>query len=206
MLLVGLTGGIATGKSLVSQILKELGAYIIDADKIARQVVEPEKPAWLEIVKFFGRDIINKDKIINRKRLGEIIFNDPVKRRKLEEIVHPRVIEEENRLVEEYRRKNPDGIVIIDAALLIEAGSHKRVDKLIVVYADKETQVKRLMERDGLRQTDAEKRIASQLPLDKKVKMADFVIDNSKGIEETQRQTIDIFNKLRDRISNSCNY
>src|SRR3990167_459883 len=206
MLLIGLTGGIATGKSLVSQILKELGAYIIDADKIARQVVEPEKPAWLEIVKFFGRDIINKDKIINRKRLGEIIFNDPVKRRKLEEIVHPRVIEEENRLVEEYRRKNPDGIVIIDAALLIEAGSHKRVDKLIVVYADKETQVKRLMERDGLRQTDAEKRIASQLPLDKKVKMADFVIDNSKGIEETQRQTIDIFNKLRDRISNSCNY
>jgi len=206
MLLVGLTGGIATGKSLVSQILKELGAYIIDADKIARQVVEPEKPAWLEIVKFFGRDIINKDKIINRKRLGEIIFNDPVKRRKLEEIVHPRVIEEENRLVEEYRRKNPDGIVIIDAALLIEAGSHKRVDKLIVVYADKETQVKRLMERDGLRRTDAEKKIASQLPLDKKVKMADFVIDNSKGIEETQRQTIDIFNKLRDRISNSCNY
>ena len=206
MLLVGLTGGIAAGKSLVSEILRGLGAYIIDADKIARQVVEPEKPAWLEIVKFFGRDIINKDKIINRKRLGEIIFNDPVKRRKLEEIVHPRVIEEENRLVEEYRRKNPDGIVIIDAALLIEAGSHKRVDKLIVVYADKETQVKRLMERDGLRQTDAEKRIASQLPLDKKVKMADFVIDNSKGIEETQRQTINIFNKLRDRISNSCNY
>ena len=206
MLLVGLTGGIATGKSLVSQILKELGAYIIDADKIARQVVEPEKPAWLEIVKFFGRDIINKDKIINRKRLGEIIFNDPVKRRKLEEIVHPRVIEEENRMLKEYLKIKPDGIVIIDAALLIEAGSHKRVDKLIVVYADKETQTKRLMERDGLSRTDAEKKIASQLPLDKKVKMADFVIDNSKGIEETQRQTIDIFNKLRDRISNSCNY
>ena len=206
MLLVGLTGGIATGKSLVSQILKELGAYIIDADKIARQVVEPEKPAWFEIVKFFGRDIINKDKTINRKRLGEIIFNDPVKKRKLEEIVHPKVIEEENRLVKEYGRKNPNGIVIIDAALLIEAGSHKRVDKLIVVYADKETQFKRLSERDGLSRADAEKRTASQLPLDKKVKMADFVIDNSKGIEETQRQTIDIFNKLRDRISNSCNY
>ena len=200
MLLVGLTGGIATGKSLVSQILKELGAYIIDADKIARQVVEPEKPAWLEIVKFFGRDIINKDKIINRKRLGEIIFNDPVKRRKLEEIVHPRVIEEENRMLKEYLKIKPDGIVIIDAALLIEAGSHKRVDKLIVVYADKETQTKRLMERDGLSRTDAEKKIASQLPLDKKVKMADFVIDNSKGIEETRRQTIDIFNKLSGRF------
>ena len=200
MLLVGLTGGIAAGKSLVSEILRGLGAYIIDADKIARQVVEPEKPAWFEIVKFFGRDIINKDKTINRKRLGEIIFNDPVKKRKLEEIVHPKVIEEENRLVKEYGRKNPNGIVIIDAALLIEAGSHKRVDKLIVVYADKETQFKRLSERDRLSRADAEKRTASQLPLDKKVKMADFVIDNSKGIEETRRQTIDIFNKLSGRF------
>ena len=206
MLLVGLTGGIATGKSLVSEILRGLGTYIIDADKIAREVVEPQKPAWLEIVEFFGKDIINKDRTINRKRLGEIVFNDPLKKRKLEEIVHPRVIEEENRMVKEYLKIKPDGIVIIDAALLIEAGSHKRVDKLIVVYADKETQTKRLMERDGLSRTDAEKKIASQLPLDKKVKMADFVIDNSKGIEETQRQTIDIFNKLRDRISNSCNY
>ena len=206
MLLVGLTGGIATGKSLVSEILRGLGAYIIDADKIAREVVEPQKPAWLEIVEFFGKDIINKDRTINRKRLGEIVFNDPLKKRKLEEIVHPRVIEEENRMLKEYLKIKPDGIVIIDAALLIEAGSHKRVDKLIVVYSDKETQTKRLMERDGLSRTDAEKKIASQLPLDKKVKMADFVIDNSKGIEETQRQTIDIFNKLRDRISNSCNY
>ena len=206
MLLVGLTGGIATGKSLVSEILRGLGAYIIDADKIAREVVEPQKPAWLEIVEFFGKDIINKDRTINRKRLGEIVFNDPLKKRKLEEIVHPRVIEEENRMLKEYLKIKPDGIVIIDAALLIEAGSHKRVDKLIVVYADKETQTKRLMERDGLSRPDAEKKIASQLPLDKKVKMADFVIDNSKGIEETQRQTIDIFNKLRDRISNSCNY
>lgn len=200
MLLIGLTGGIATGKSLVSEILRGLGAYIIDADKIAREVVEPEKPAWLEIVDFFGKDIINKDKTIKRKMLGEIVFNDPVKKRKLEEIVHPRVIEEENRMVKEYLKIKPDGIVIIDAALLIEAGSHKRVDKLIVLYADKETQAKRLMERDGLSRTDAEKRIASQLPLDKKVKMADFVIDNSKGIEGTRRQTIDIFNKLRSEI------
>ena len=200
MLLVGLTGGIATGKSLVSEILRGLGTYIIDADKIAREVVEPQKPAWLEIVEFFGKDIVNKDRTINRKRLGEIVFNDPLKKRKLEEIVHPRVIEEESRMVKEYLKIKPDGIVIIDAALLIEAGSHKRVDKLIVVYADKETQTKRLMERDGLSRTDAEKRIASQMPLDEKVKMADFVIDNSKGIEGTQRQTIDIFNKLRNEI------
>jgi len=200
MLLVGLTGGIATGKSLVSEILRGLGTYIIDADKIAREVVEPQKPAWLEIVEFFGKDIINKDRTINRKRLGEIVFNDPLKKRKLEEIVHPRVIEEENRMLKEYLKIKPDGIVIIDAALLIEAGSHKRVDKLIVVYADKETQTKRLMERDGLSRTDAEKRIASQMPLDEKVKMSDFVIDNSKGIEGTQRQTIDIFNKLRNEI------
>ena len=200
MLLVGLTGGIATGKSLVSEILRGLGTYIIDADKIAREWVEPQKPAWLEIVEIFGKDIVNKDRTINRKRLGEIVFNDPLKKRKLEEIVHPRVIEEESRMVKEYLKIKPDGIVIIDAALLIEAGSHKRVDKLIVVYADKETQTKRLMERDGLSRPDAEKRIASQMPLDEKVKMADFVIDNSKSIEGTQRQTIDIFNKLRNEI------
>jgi dephospho-CoA kinase len=197
MLLLGLTGGIATGKSLVSEILKELGACIIDADKIAREVVEPEKPAWLEIVAFFGKDIINEDKTINRKKLGEIVFNDTLKRRRLEEIVHPRVIEEENKRIEDYKRSNPDGIAVIDAALLIEGGGHKRVDKLIVVYTDRETQMKRLMERDGLSGQDAEKRINSQMPLEEKIKMADFVIDNSRGVEDTKSQVIALFNRLK---------
>ncbi|MEK6589819.1 MAG: dephospho-CoA kinase [Nitrospinota bacterium] len=197
MLLIGLTGGIATGKSLVSKTLKELGAYIIDADKISREVVEPYTPAWTEIVEFFGRDVLNNDGKINRKKLGEIVFNNPVKKKRLEEIVHPVVIEEENRRIKEYKKINPDAIVVIDAALLIEAGGHLRVDKLIVVYSDRETQLKRLCERDGLSRGDAEKRIDSQMPLNEKIKIADFVIDNSNGIENTLIQVKTIFNKLK---------
>ncbi|OGV98765.1 MAG: dephospho-CoA kinase [Nitrospinae bacterium RIFCSPLOWO2_02_39_17] len=197
MLLIGLTGGMATGKSLVSTILKELGAFIIDADKISREIVEPDKPAWFKIVEFFGRDILNSDMIINRKRLGEIVFNDPLKKKRLEEIIHPLVIEEENRRVEDYKRLNPDGMAVIDAALLIEAGGYRRVDKLIVVYADRKTQLRRLMERDRLKKEEAEKRIDSQLPLDEKVKMADFVVDNSASKENTVRQVMDIFSKLK---------
>ncbi|MBI3599804.1 MAG: dephospho-CoA kinase [Nitrospinae bacterium] len=196
MLLLGLTGGIATGKSLVAGILKGLGAYVIDADKIAREVVEPYKPARDEIIAFFGRGILNEDETINRKKLGEIVFNDPLKKGRLEEIVHPRVIEEEDKRIEDYKRSNPDGIAVIDAALLIEAGGHKRVDKLIVVYTDRETQMKRLMERDGLSRGDAEKRINSQMPLEEKVKMADFVIDNSRGVEDTKNQVTALFNRL----------
>lgn len=197
MLLIGLTGGIATGKSLVSGILKGLGAYIIDADKIAREVVEPYKPAWHEIIAFFGRDILNEDETINRKKLGEIVFNAPDKKKKLEEIVHPRVIDEENKMIKDYRRSNPQGIVVIDAALLIEGGGHKRVDRLIVVYADRETQIKRLMERDGLSRENVEKRINSQMPLDEKVKMADFVIDNNKSMRDTRNQVRDLFDRLK---------
>ncbi|MBI3815587.1 MAG: dephospho-CoA kinase [Nitrospinae bacterium] len=196
MLLLGLTGGIAAGKSLVAGILKGLGAYVIDADKIAREVVEPYKPARDEIIAFFGRGILNENETINRKKLGEIVFNDPSKKRRLEEIVHPRVIEEEDKRIEDYKRSNPDGIAVIDAALLIEAGGQKRVDRLIVVYTDRETQMKRLMERDGLSRGDAEKRINSQMPLEEKVKMADFVIDNSRGVEDTKNQVTALFNRL----------
>ncbi len=202
MLLLGLTGGIATGKSLVSKILKDLGAYIIDADKIAREVVEPYKPAWDEIIAFFGRDILNEDEAVNRKKLGVIVFNDPAKKKKLEEIVHPRVIEEENKRIEDYKRSNPEGIAVIDAALLIEAGGHKRVDKLIAVYSDRETQIKRLIKRDGLSREDAEKRINSQMPLSEKVKMADFVIDNGRGVEDTKNQVIALFNRLKGNYKN----
>lgn len=197
MLILGLTGGIATGKSLVSGILKELGAYIIDADKIAREVVEPKKAAWLKIVEYFGKDILNEDETINRKELGKIVFDDPIKRKRLEEIIHPEVIEEENRIIEEYRKIRPDGIVVIDAALLVEAGGYRRVDKLLVVYTRREIQLKRLMERDGLSREEAIKRINSQLPLNRKVKMADFVIDNSIDTENTRSQVIAIFDKLK---------
>lgn len=196
MLFIGLTGGIATGKTIVSKIFLKQGAHLIDADIIARDVVKPDKPAWKEIVDTFGESVIGIDKKINRKKLGSIIFNDPEKRKQLEAITHPRIIEEENRQVNELQKKFKSGIIILDAALLIEAGYYDRVDKLIVVYLDQQTQLQRLMERDNLSLPEAKKRIDSQMLLEDKVKLADYVIDNSKPLDQVEIQVSKIYSEL----------
>ncbi len=196
MLLIGLTGGIASGKTVVSKMFVKLGAHLIDADVIARDIVKPFTPAWKEIVSAFGRSILCEKKEINREVLGGIIFNNPEKRRQLEAITHPRIIDEENQQVIALREKHNSGIIIIDAALLIEAGRYDRVDKLIVVYADRKTQLKRLMARDNLNKAEAQKRLDSQMSLDEKVKLADFVIDNSKSLREVENQVADIYSSL----------
>tara|TARA_B100000959_G_scaffold239312_1_gene259846 strand:+ start:2867 stop:3478 length:612 start_codon:yes stop_codon:yes gene_type:complete len=196
MLLIGLTGGIASGKTMVSNMFVKLGAHLIDADVIARDVVKPDKPAWKEIVSAFGESVLDKKKEIIREKLAAEIFDAPEKRKQLEAITHPRIIEEENRRVNELRKNNKSGIIILDAALLIEAGHHNRVDKLIVVYLNKDTQIKRLRKRDSLSLTDAEKRVNSQMPLDEKVKLADYVIDNNKTIYESEKQVSEIYKKL----------
>jgi dephospho-CoA kinase len=193
---VGLTGGIASGKSTVSHIFRSLGAQVIDADILARQVVEPGKPAWQEIVHSFGKDILLPDGQIDRKKLGAIVFQDPVKREVLNQIVHPRVFEEKNRIYQDLRRKYPEALIIVDAALLIEAGSYKRLSKLIVVYVDEQTQLRRLMLRDGISAEEAWLRIRSQMPLSEKVKYADYVIDNRGSLEETRRQVEEVYKKL----------
>lgn len=207
MLLVGLTGGIATGKTIVSNMFVKLGAHLIDADVIARDVVKPYKPAWQEIVAAFGKSVIYENNEINREKLGTSVFNDPEKRKQLEAITHPRIIEEENRQVNELRKKFKSGIIILDAALLIEAGYHKRTDKLVVVYLDRKTQIKRLMMRDNVSLADAEKRLDSQMSLDEKVKLADYVIDNNKSLDEVEKQVSEIYKKLAsiysDRESDS---
>ena len=196
MLLIGLTGGIASGKTTVSNMFVKLGAHLIDADVIARDVVKPDKPAWKEIVSAFGESVLDDKKEIIREKLAAAIFNSPEKRKQLEAITHPRIIEEENRLINEIRKNNKPGIIILDAALLIEAGHHNRVDKLIVVYLNKNTQIKRLRKRDSLSLADAEKRLDSQMSLDEKVNLANYVIDNGKSPDEVEKQVSQIYKKL----------
>lgn len=161
---------------------------VIDADVLARQVVEPGKPAWREIVKAFGKDILNPDRTIDRHRLGAIVFCSPAKRKQLERIIHPRVAREQQRLTREGTRKNPQAIVIYDVPLLFEAGIDKRVDITIVVTADRETQIARLKKRNGLSRAEALRRIKSQMPLAKKHRLADYVLDGTSKRTDLFRQ------------------
>ncbi len=199
MILVGLTGGIASGKSAASKIFKKLGAYIIDADVLAREVVEPLKPAWRGVVKNFGKGVLNKDNSINRKKLAEIVFNNKKKRELLNSIVHPRVLKRAKEIEKEIVKKDPEAVIIFDAALLIESGAYKKMDKNIVVYADEDVQVKRLIKRDGLTKDEAKKRIKAQMPLRQKVRFADYIIDGNKVLNMVKKQAKTTLERLREK-------
>lgn len=198
-MLTGLTGGIASGKSLAAEELKRLGAYLIDADEIAREVVRPGLPAYKEIVSEFGDKILNTDKTINRKLLGQIIFADPKLRKKLEQITHPGILDEIDKRIAAIKNKKPHTMIVVNAPLLIEAGLHKKMEKVIVVYADEKTQIERLMKRDGITTDEAKNRIAAQMPLREKKKYADFVIENGEGREKAQvkKEVKKIFENLK---------
>lgn len=195
VIVAGLTGGIATGKSTVSAIFKRLGAYIIDADEVAREVTKKGTQAWKEIKEFFGEDILNPDGTIDRAKLGLIVFRDESKRRRLEEIIHPRVFREIERLKDSIVKKKEDVIIIIDIPLLIESGYHRNVDKVILVYAKEKEQLLRLTGK--LSREDALKRISSQMPIEEKKRFADYIIDNTGSIEETESQCRRIFAELK---------
>jgi len=180
MIVVGLTGGIATGKSTVAQMFKQCGAIVIDADQLARDVVRPGTSAWREIIKCFGKVILNPDRTINRHALGAIVFHHRVKLRKLERIIHPRVAREKERLVRQIAKRTPYAVVIYEVPLLFEVGANKRVDKTLVVTADRETQIARLKRRNGLSRAEALRRITSQMSLNKKARLADVVLNGSK--------------------------
>ena len=196
MILVGLTGGIASGKSLVAKVLKDLGAHIIDADKIVHELLEPGQQAWKEVLAYFGIGIQLPGGAIDRRKLGELVFSDPEKRAWLNHCLHPKVFEVYTTQVRHLCARQPDAIVVFDAALLIETGYHKKMDKVIVVYADEEHQLKRLMERDRFTHDQAVARIGSQMPLGEKRTHADYVIENTGNREETERQTREIFELL----------
>jgi dephospho-CoA kinase len=196
MIIVGLTGGVGTGKSTVTNFLSELGAYVIDWDELARKVTRPHSQAWKEIVEHFGKSVLNEDLTINRQNLADIVFSDKRKLAKLNRIVHPRVFEEDERITSEIRSHDPDALIIKDIPLLFEVARHIPVDKIVVVSASEHTQLRRLEEK-GITLEDALNRIRSQLPLDKKIKSADFVINNDGPPEETKRQVKEIYHSLR---------
>jgi len=195
---IGLTGGIATGKSTVSAILENAGAVIIDADRIARQVVKKNLPAYRQIVDAFGENVLLPDGEIDRTALGNLIFNDPRKKQLLNSIVHPHVQKESNRQLKQIEKSDPDALVILDIPLLYETGMHSNLSEVIVVYAPEHIQVKRLMQRDHISQEDALARIRSQMPIEQKKSLATTVIDNSGTLEHARKQTLKIFKRLKE--------
>jgi dephospho-CoA kinase len=197
MLKVGLTGSIAVGKSYVVSALDELGCVTFDADKVSHSVMEPGRPAYEDIVREFGEGVLASDGSIDRQKLGAIVFADEARRIRLNEIVHPRVIEEQNGLLGEAEARDPDGIAVIDAALMIESGGYKRFDKLIVVHCDRETQIGRLMLRNQITREDAERRVAAQMSSDEKREYADYEIDTSGGYDQTRQQVVEVHSELR---------
>lgn len=186
-LIIGLTGSIATGKSTITQMFIDLGIKVIDADKIAREVVEKGKPAYEQIVVTFGTDILHEDQTIDRKALGDIVFNDAEKRKTLNNIIHPEIRKEMLRQRDTYVEAE-EKCVVLDIPLLFESKLTHFVDKIIVVSTDESVQLTRLMERDQSTKESAEQRIQSQIPIAEKIKKADAVIDNNGTVEESYQQ------------------
>jgi dephospho-CoA kinase len=199
-LLVGLTGGIATGKSSVSEILRSLGCEIIDADLLARDVVEPGQPALAQIVTEFGRDVVTATGALDRKRLGAIVFANPERRRRLEAITHPAIRDRFLARLDELAEKGFVGIAVFDAPVMIESGNYKNMDRLVVVVTDDATQMARLGGRDGTDDAENRRKVASQMPLAEKAKLADYVIDNSGSREATAEQVRRVFAALMSEL------
>ena len=196
MLRVGLTGSIAVGKSFVAGVLAELGCHVLDADRTAREVVEAGTPGLLSVAAAFGKDILQADGTLDRARLGAIVFADEAKRQLLNSILHPFIIESQDEQLRQWEAIDPDGIGVIDAALMIESGGYRRFDKIIVVHCRPEVQLQRLMARNSLTREEAERRIAAQMPQEEKKKYADYLIETSEGFESARRETERVYHTL----------
>ena len=201
MLQVGLTGGIGSGKSTVARMFEEKGACLIDFDELTHYVEEPDRPGWTAIVEYFTSDVLNADRTINRQKLGAIVFHDKQKLADLNRIVHPVIFKEWRRRLAELSQKTPRAIVISEAPLLIEIGMKPLFDLVILVYASPDDQVQRLMLRNKLSKEDAYARIASQMPIDDKIPLVDFVIDNQSPLEKIGTVVHEIWEKLLIRNS-----
>ncbi|MFH0844703.1 MAG: dephospho-CoA kinase [Pseudomonadota bacterium] len=197
LLLLGVTGGIASGKTTVANMLRELGAPLIDFDILARRVVEPGQPAWKEIVGYFGEDILQKDGCLDRRKLSKIVFRDEEKRRSLERMIHPRAFEECAKEIKEIAERAPNAIIQVVIPLVIEVGLQGLFHKILVVYIPREKQIERLIRRDRIRKEEAQDRLRAQLPIEDKVRYADFVIYNDGALEETRRQVGELWETLK---------
>ncbi|MBI2880626.1 MAG: dephospho-CoA kinase [Candidatus Tectomicrobia bacterium] len=198
MLKVGLTGGIASGKSTIAAMFRRLGAQVVDADQVARRVVEPGRPALKEIAEAFGGGVLRPDGSLDRGALARIVFADAGARARLNAILHPRIWKEEDRLFQMYEAQSPEGIVILDAAVLIESGGAGRMDLMVVVDVDEEDQLRRLASK-GMPREEALARIRAQMPTAEKLKRADYVIDNRGSLERTRRRVGSIWRALVSR-------
>jgi dephospho-CoA kinase len=197
MTTAGLTGGFACGKSFVGRKLAELGCHVVRADDLGHQVLSPGGEAYAEVVREFGSGILREDGSIDRKLLAAKVFNDPERLAVLNNLVHPAVFRLEEQFMEEVRRTDPHGIAVVEAAILIETGSYKRYDRLIVVVCEEEQQLERAMHRDGVTREEALARVRRQMPLGEKRQYADFVIDTSGSKESTADQVRAVYEALR---------
>jgi dephospho-CoA kinase len=197
MLRVGLTGSIGVGKTFVTSVLAELGCHVLDADDLAREVVAPGTAALQKVVAEFGPEILKVDGTLDRAKLGAIVFADAGKRHLLNSLLHPYIIAEQDQRLREWEAEDPDGIGVVDAALMIESGGYQRFDKLIVVHCRPEVQLERLMLRNDLSREEAEQRVSAQMDHEEKKKFADYLIDTSDGFDATREQTRAVFGQLR---------
>ena len=201
-LLVGLTGGIATGKSTVAEMFRDLGAVIIDFDLLAREVVKPGKKSWQLITAFFGGDVLNPDSTIDRKKLSDVVFNDSKKREKLESFTHPFIWEEFIILLEKSAQLESKAMILAVVPLLIEGNMHDLFSKIIVVYSSPEIQAKRLMKRDGINREMANSILKSQIPIDEKIKYGDFIIRNEGSFADTVKEVNELWKRLKQLQEN----
>ena len=202
-LIVGLTGGIVGGKSTVASMFRDLGAKIINADKLGHSVILPYKPAWKKIVKLFGKDVLQNDLTIDREKLGKMVFANQIFLKKLNKITHPeitRLIKKEINLAKN-KIHNQEKVLIIDAALIYEAKIDGFMDKIIVVYIDKDEQISRLIKRNNLPKNEALQKIRSQMPMKEKAKIADYVIDNSNSLDKTKKQVEKIWQEFMSLVN-----
>ena len=200
MLRVGLTGSIAVGKSFVASVLAELGCHVLDADKTAREVVEAGTPGLRAVVENFGPEVLQPDGTLDRARLAAIVFADEGARALLNSILHPAIIGAQDEQLRRWEAEDPQGIAVVDAALMIESGGYKRFDKLIVVHCHAEVQLQRLMLRNHLTREEALRRVASQMPQEEKKSFADYLIDTSEGFIRTRQETEDVYRALRELV------
>ena len=196
MLVIGVTGGVGTGKSTVAAMFKRLGAVVLDADAIAHQVMEPKRVAWRQIVGAFGEEMLNEDQTVNRKRLAARVFHDEPARKRLEQIIHPPVLRAITRELGRLRRARWHPAVVLDVPLLVEVGAHRLVDALVVVTAPPQLQRQRLRRQHGWSEEEINARIAAQWELSSKADLADYVVDNSDGVDATRTQVKHIWNQL----------